>query len=174
MTKKKTQDLYPFLKKVVLFQNVSDQNLEVIGESLSIRKYPRGSEIIKEGESGNSIFFLFQGEVSVSKKMTLFTELREQSQIDKALIRLRDTDNAFFGEMALCGEGDVRSATVTAETDCMLGELTADKIQQMIRDYKDFGVPFYQNLAGLLANRLRKANRDVLKLATALTLALEE
>jgi len=174
MMKKKQQELFQFLKQVVLFQDISDQDIENIVNSLQIRKYSMGEDIIREGEKGDSIFFLLEGQVAITKKMTLFSEYRENSKIDKALIRLKDSDHAFFGEMAICGKGEVRSATVTAESDCTLGEITAQKIDQMVSGNHDFGVFFYQNLARVLANRLRKANRDILKLTTALTLALEE
>ncbi|MEJ2048919.1 MAG: cyclic nucleotide-binding domain-containing protein [Calditrichota bacterium] len=69
---------------------------------------------------------------------------------------------------------EVRSATVIAEADCILGEIGAAKIHELIKAHPDFGLKFYRNLANVLADRLRKANRDTLKLATALSLALEE
>ena len=92
----------------------------------------------------------------------------------KALIKLKHTYYAFFGEMAMCGEGDERSATVRAETECVLAELSAAQIKGVVEKNPEFGAKFYQNLSAVLADRLRKSNRDVLKLTTALTLALEE
>jgi CRP-like cAMP-binding protein len=106
--------------------------------------------------------------------MTLLSGQTGTSQLDKAFIKLKHTDFAFFGEMAICGEGEVRSATVTAETECILGELYAEHILNLVTSHPEFGMRFFQNLSVVLANRLRKANRDILKLTTALTLALEE
>ena len=141
---------------------------------LHLRKYNQGEDIIREGQEGKSIFFLLDGRVSVTKKMTLLTSQSGTSQMDKALIKLKHTDYAFFGEMAICGEGEVRSATVTAVTECVLGELYAEHIQNLVTSHPEFGMRFFQNLSVVLASRLRKANRDILKLTTALTLALEE
>ncbi len=167
----------PFLKNVILLQDIAEKYLEVLLKALHLQNYRKGDIVIREGEEGNSMFVLFKGKVSITKRMTLFADDQQRGQFDKTIIKLKDTDFAFFGEMSLCGVGkdhEVRSATVTAETDCLLGELSADKIRQMVQEHQDFGTIFYRNLANVLADRLRKANRDVLKLTTALTLALEE
>lgn len=163
-----------FLKNVYLFHDIPEDYIKILVKAMHIKNYIKGEEIIREGDEGESLFFLFKGKVAVTKKMTLFDEAHEKSQVNKALIKLKDSDYAFFGEMSLCGESEVRSATVTAEMDCTLGEIEANKILEMIKKKQDFGLQFYHNLANVLANRLRKANRDILKLSTALTLALEE
>ena len=167
-------DRLQFLKKVYLFHDVAEDYIQILLGSMQIRQYVSKQEIICEGEKGDSLFILFKGKVSVTKKMTLFAEYQEKSRVDKALIRLKDSDYAFFGEMSLCGEAEERSATVTAESDCTLGELPAGEIYRLVNEHNDFGAKFYRNLSKVLADRLRKANRDVLKLTTALTLALEE
>lgn len=172
--KDKSDEIPQFLKKVTLFKNISQDDIRLLSEALQYRKYQKGDEIIKEGEKGYSLFLLLEGQVSITKKMTLFSIHEEKNELDKALIKLRDSDYAFFGEMAICGEEEVRSATVKAETDCALGEISSNTIHEMVKNHLDFGLNFYQNLATILADRLRKANRDILKLTTALTLALEE
>jgi CRP/FNR family cyclic AMP-dependent transcriptional regulator len=163
-----------FLKQVYLFQDIPEKYIKNLVKEMGLINYVKGDEIIREGDQGESLFFLFKGRVAVTKKMNLFDEIQGKSQVDKALIKFKDTDFAFFGEMSLCGESEVRSATVVAETDCTLGEIGAAKIHELIQEHPDFGLKFYRNLANVLADRLRKANRDTLKLATALSLALEE
>ena len=174
MSKLKPQDIFQFLKKVTLFKNITEDDLKNVADLLILRKCQKGEDIIHEGEKGDSIFFLLEGQVNINKKMTLISRSDEKSQLDKVLIKLKETDYPFFGEMAICTEGEVRSATVTAESECLLGELTAENIHRMVKQYPVFGLHFYQNLSRVLADRLRKANRDILKLSTALTLALEE
>lgn len=174
MIKKKPEELFQFLKQVELFKQISADHIKMLVKPLHLRKYDQGEDIIQEGQEGKSIFFLLEGRVTITKKMTLLTSKSDSSQMDKALIKLKHTDYAFFGEMAICGEGEVRSATVTAETECILGELSAEHIQNLVTTHPEFGMRFFQNLSVVLANRLRKANRDILKLTTALTLALEE
>ena len=172
--RKNHDELFEFLIKVSLFRDVSEQHIHLLIKELLIKEFGKGENIIREGEHGNTIYFLIKGEVSVSKKLTLLSTQSETSQVDKALIKLKDSFFAFFGEMAMCGEADIRSATVKAETDCTLAELSAEQIKSVVEQHPEFGMKFYRNLAGVLADRLRKSNRDVLKLTTALTLALEE
>jgi len=174
MIKKKPEELFQFLNQVELFKNISADHIKMLVKPLQLRKYDQGEDIIQEGQEGESIFILLEGRVAITKKMTLLTNQSDTSQLDKALIKLKHTDHAFFGEMAICGEGEVRSATVTAESECVLGELNAEHIQKLVTSHPEFGMKFYQNLSVIMANRLRKANRDILKLTTALTLALEE
>ncbi|GAB4363360.1 MAG: hypothetical protein Kow0042_01180 [Calditrichia bacterium] len=163
-----------FLKNVYLFHNVKDTHIEKLFNSMEMKRFESGAEIIREGEMGHSMFILFEGSVSVTKKLTLFADDQGKSRVDKALIRLKDSDFAFFGEMSVCGGAEQRSATVRAETDCVLGELAAGDIYHLAEEDPEFGKIFYQNLSKYLADRLRKANRDILKLSTVLTLALEE
>jgi CRP-like cAMP-binding protein len=170
----KMDDKLAFLKEVYLFKDIPDSQITPLLNVMHFRNYARGEDVIREGEEGSSLFFLFKGKVSVTKKLTLFADYLEKSRMDKSLVRLQDSDFAFFGEMSLCGEAEKRSATVTAESDCELGELAADEIFKLVKDNQDFASKFYRNLSKVLADRLRKANRDILKVTTALSLALEE
>jgi CRP/FNR family transcriptional regulator, cyclic AMP receptor protein len=174
MSKFQSEEIFQFLKKVTLFENVTTDDLRKVVDVLILKKCQKGEDIIHEGDKGNSIYFLLEGQVNINKKMTLISRSDEKSQMDKVLIKLKDSDHPFFGEMAICTEGEVRSATVTAETDCLVGELSAENVHKMVNQHPIFGLRFYQNLSGVLADRLRKANYDILKLTTALTLALEE
>jgi len=163
-----------FLKNVFLFNGIEEKYIKELLQGMTEQTYESGIDIIKEGEKGNSLYFLFSGEVLISKRMTLFEEIAGIDHVDKSLIKLKDSDHAFFGEMALCGGKDIRSATVTTQTKCVLGELKADTILDLINKHDTLAHHFYKNLSNVLAERLRVANRNILKLTTALTLALEE
>ncbi len=163
-----------FLTNVYLFNGIDKKHLQVVFNNMIVQHYEDGEEIIREGDKGDSLFVLLEGEVMVSKKMSLINESRGVNKVEKSLIRLKDTNFAFFGEMALCGGTEERSASVTAITACKLGELKAGFINEHISNHPEFGSAFFRNLATVLAERLRKSNKDILKLTTALTLALEE
>ncbi|GAB4343917.1 MAG: hypothetical protein Kow0037_32330 [Calditrichia bacterium] len=162
------------LKRIILFKEEPDEILEALCKSMKIHHFKKGDLIIREGEPGNSLFIILEGDVSITKKMTLLADDEERSDVDKALIRLKAEQNAFFGEMALCSTGEKRSATVKAGSDCVLGEISAETIEAVVARSPEFGVRFYKMLSRVLAERLRKANRDILKLTTVLTIALEE
>jgi small-conductance mechanosensitive channel/CRP-like cAMP-binding protein len=80
--------------------------------------FAAGETIVAEGEPGASMFVVARGEASVTL-----------AQSDGELARLRE--GAFFGEMSLL-TGDARSATVTAETDCELVEVSAEAFRRVV------------------------------------------
>jgi CRP-like cAMP-binding protein len=80
--------------------------------------FAAGETIVAEGDPGASMFVVARGEASVTL-----------AQADGELARLRA--GAFFGEMSLL-TGDARSATVTAETDCELVEVSADAFRRVV------------------------------------------
>ena len=66
----------------------------------------------------------------------------------------------------------LRSATVTALTDCHLLELYQKDFLELIRLDTAMGVKLMLHLAQLLSRHLRKTNQDVVKLTTALAISL--
>ncbi|RQW07467.1 MAG: cyclic nucleotide-binding domain-containing protein, partial [Calditrichaeota bacterium] len=64
--KLKQEEILQFLKKVSLFKNISEVGIRPALDFIEIRKYQKGENIIQEGEKGDSLFFLFEGQVSVS------------------------------------------------------------------------------------------------------------
>ena len=85
-----------FLKKVYLFQNIPEKYIKSLVKEMSLKDYVKGEEIIREGEKGESLFFLFKGKVAVTKKMTLFDDAQGRSQVDKALIKLKACSGVIF------------------------------------------------------------------------------
>lgn len=165
--------IFEVLKKSPLFRGVAYSTLTEIEKFCRIKEYEENSEIVKDGEHGSSLFLLKSGTVSVIKKLTLLDD-DKHSLKDKELILLKADENGFFGEMVLCSETDVRSATVRTNSQCETVELLSSDIHKVFDEHPVCGTVFYRNLASLLASRLRKSNKDIVKLTTALTLALED
>lgn len=158
-----------FYKKIFIFQDLEEKDLQPLLHLAEPRFFPKNSVIIKEGESGDSMFIMSAGEVNITKRLTL--TLGQDLPKDKQMIRLRAEDGVSFGEMALL-ENDTRTATVTALTDCRLLELNREDFLGFIREHSVTGCKIMLRLAQLLSRFLRKANQDVVKLTTALAIAL--
>ncbi len=159
----------PFSEKIFLFQDLERPEVEqmlVHGES---REFPAGSVILREGEEGDSMFIICEGEVEITKRLTL--ELDEETPKERVMIRLKADDGVSFGEMALL-EKEARSATVTALTSVRLLELRREEFMGLVQDDPQMGVKILLRLAQLLSRHLRKTNQDVVKLTTALAIAL--
>ena len=112
---KKTDKDAAFFRKIFLFQDLEDREIEQVLDRTSPREFPAGSEIIREGEPGDSMYIMVSGEVEITKQLTLV--LDKDTPKERVMIRLKADDGVYFGEMSLL-EQDTRSATVTALTDC--------------------------------------------------------
>ncbi len=160
---------YDVFKKIFLFQDLEDNEIQQVLNRTHPRNFPAGDAILQEGETGDSLFIMGQGDVEITKALTLV--LDEDTPKEKVMIRLKAEDGVCFGEMALL-ENEARSATVTALTDCSLLELHQQEFLALIRENPQMGLKILLRLAQMLSRHLRKSNQDVVKLTTALAIAL--
>ncbi len=165
----KTDKDAAFFRKIFLFQDLEDREIEEVVGRTRPREFSAGSVIIREGEPGNSMYIMVSGEVEITKQLTL--ELDEDTPKDRVMIRLKAEDGVYFGEMSLL-ENDTRSATVTALSACSLLELHQQDFLGLIQKDPAMGVKLLLRLAQLLSRHLRKTNQDVVKLTTALAISL--
>jgi voltage-gated potassium channel len=96
---------------VPLFEKLGAGTLVEIVRALRPRIVPAGAVICRRGETGDRMFFIVEGHVSVATP----------TPVDLG-------SGSFFGEMALV-TGEPRSATVTAETEVSLLSLSAADFQ---------------------------------------------
>lgn len=158
-----------FFKRIFLFQDLDEAAMKDLLGRADSRDFTAGEVVIQEGEPGDSMFVMVRGEVEITKRLTLV--LDEETPKERVMIRLKAEDGVTFGEMALL-ENEARSATVTALTDCRLLEVGRDTFLGYVKEHPQVGVQLMVRLAQLLSRFLRKTNQDVVKLTTALAIAL--
>jgi CRP-like cAMP-binding protein len=158
-----------FFRKIFLFQDLEDRELEQVLSRTYPREFPVGRVIIQEGDPGDSLYIMVSGEVEITKQLTLV--LDKDTPKERVMIRLKAEDGVYFGEMSLL-ENDPRSATVTALSDCRLLELYQKDFLELVRNDPAMGLKLLLRLAQLLSRHLRKTNQDVVKLTTALAISL--
>ena len=158
-----------FFRKIYLFQDLEDDEIKQVLKRTNLRKFPAGTAIINEGEPGDSLFIMQEGEVEITKQLTLV--LDEDTPKERVMIRLKAENGVYFGEMALL-ENETRSATVTALSDCSLQELHRQDFLDLVQQNPAMGVKMLLGLAEILSRNLRKTNQDVVKLTTALAVSL--
>lgn len=86
------------------------------------RDYPAQTVVVKEGDTGDEMYFISKGQVEVLKK---------KNGEDELVGRLKEGD--YFGEMALLGDG-LRTATVKASTDLKLIAIGKQNFMSMIKN----------------------------------------
>jgi CRP/FNR family cyclic AMP-dependent transcriptional regulator len=158
------------LKIIFILQDLEEAELAVVWEASVPREFPAGSVIMAEGEPGEKMYILLEGEVEVTKRLLL--PIDQTALLERIMNRLKSKDGVTLGEMALI-ENDVRSANVTASTDCRMLELSKEDSFRLFNQNPAMGVKILFRLSQLLSKRLRKSDEDIVKLTTALVVALE-
>ena len=158
-----------YLKKVVLFKNLDDEELEIFASKLKELNIKQGNTIIRENEESDKLFILYKGDISISKKITMVSE---EEQINKTFMTLSASDHQFFGEIGLLGflKG---TANVLAKTDCTLFTINQKNFTAICMSHPGIGVKVLLEISRKLSNLLEKMNEDILKLTTALIYALK-
>jgi CRP-like cAMP-binding protein len=104
-----TKQLQNILGNVDIFSSLSSDDLRQLAEQAQIRFYGQGEYLVREGESGTSLFLIREGVVKLT--------MSQGDGRDTALASM--TSGQFFGERSLL-TGSQRSATATAETDVVV------------------------------------------------------
>ncbi len=164
-----------FLRKIVLFRDLSEDEMEEVLSRTQTRTFPAEAIIIEEGEMGDSMFIMLSGEVAITKRLIL--GLAKDIPQERVMNRLKAEDGFYFEEMTLFGEmtlleNEPRSATVTARSECVLIELHRRDFLDLIQSRPDLGLKLLLRMAQGLSARLRKTSKDVVKLTTALAISL--
>lgn len=145
------------LKKINLFENFSDQELEKIRKICEGVFYKAGEVIFKEGDPGDKCYMILKGEVRISKHIPNIGE--------EALAMMKEGE--YFGEMALI-DNYPRSAHAIANTDVSLITLRKDDLQNIFITDRDIGFKFLWAFTKTLSQRLRDMND---KMTTFLAMA---
>ena len=158
-----------------IFEGFSGPELEILSRFLRPVDFTPGEPVIQEGEVGNQLYLLVEGEVAVSIRITLPPQLAGRvPQEEKGLVKYTGKDHAIFGEHGLLGEEPAnRTATVTALSPCRMLEFTHRDLEKILEENPRLAFKLIRNLCRVLAERLRQANQDIAKLTTVLSLVLE-
>jgi CRP/FNR family cyclic AMP-dependent transcriptional regulator len=140
-----------FLRKISLFSELGDEELDFIVKVASQKEYPKGSRIIHKDDPGLSLFLVRLGEVKVI--------LEEPPGEEIHLSTLRKHE--FFGEMALFS-GKSRSATVVAQENSTIVEISREIFMSQISKHPEISL----KIAGVMAERLRRSDLVVKEYAS--------
>ena len=163
---------YTALRSAALLNGLNDDQLKRIWKAGTIQTVKAGDPVIKEGDVGDTMYVLLEGVVEVSQTIMLKLGRSNVGEKEKTLIRLEGHQRPCFGEMSLLEDAE-RSATVSSLTESKVLVIGRQAFDKLIQDDPSLGNVVLRNTAIIVSSRLRKANRDVLKLTTALSMALE-
>jgi len=159
------------LRKSSLVADLSDEDVARLLSSGRFVRFSSGDVIMREGEESDTMYLFLEGVVDVSKNLTLRIAGKGFGHAEKSMTRLKAGTAPVFGEMSMFGD-EPRSATLTAANDCVLFELSRKAFEAICGENPRLGLALTGRIAAMLSSRVRKGNDDVLKLSTALSIAL--
>jgi CRP-like cAMP-binding protein len=147
-------ELFKLLLRVVEFEALDDQQIWKLAEKAIRQDCSADAVIVRQGETGDSLFILAEGLLTV--------DIRDPEGREIEVARLEP--GACFGEMSLL-TGEPRSATIRAATDSVVYEIR----KEHLRPFMEKNEAVVKRLSELMADRqLAEAYK---KLVNAITQA---
>jgi len=164
------------LKDFKIFDNINEEILTKFHAKMLIKKFKKNSNIIKEGEEGDSFLFLLKGDISISQAITLNTNMQNiNDNREKELIRINSKNQNFsFGEVSLLNADKKRTASVKTNSECLIAELKFIDFFNICEKNKEAGYVIMKNIGTIITKQLISSNNRVLKLTTAFSLLIDD
>jgi CRP-like cAMP-binding protein len=124
------------LANTKLFSLCTKRDLHKVAKIAKIRTIPKGTRLMAEGETGETMFAILNGVARVSRNGRKVATLGAGDAV---------------GELAVLGRTE-RNATVDAETDLQVAELSRRALARLLADVPAFS----QKLLEALAARVRE------------------
>jgi CRP-like cAMP-binding protein len=129
---------------------------------MEIQQAAQFREIVKQGEKGEAMFLILEGEVRVRQMIG-----------GKETVLATMNAGEFFGDISLFDHGP-RSADVVANQNSTLLKISSANLNRMVSEVPDLATPFLVAICKTLTNRIRADNkrfRDSINFARAANVA---
>ena len=136
-----------FLSRLPLFQELSLDEISILDQYLGLMELEKGDTVFDEGENGEFVCFVTNGELEVLKK---------SSNGDSSSITKLGTGQT-IGEMALVDELP-RSATVKAHSPSSLTVLSRKGFEELAAESPEIAIKILKYLARSLSLNLRRTS----------------
>ena len=138
------------LRKVPIFDNLSDDELVAVKKCTVTRNYPKNSVIINEGDSSDSLYIIVAGRVTVY--------LSDEN--GKEVILNSQGEGDYFGELAIV-DNDKRSASVVTTEKSTFLVISKSDFKNVLSSNPELAF----NLIRGLTHRVRDLTENVRSLA---------
>ena len=132
------------LKNSDIFKNCNEVDLIDIAAICEENHVDKNMTIFKKGDSGNCMYFIYTGSVSIHD---------EQHQL--AVL----SENEIFGELSLL-DSEKRSASATALTDCILLKIEQEPFYDVVATNTDI----LKGIMRTICRRLREQDRITIEM----------
>jgi len=145
--------IHALIPRCLLLENFSPAEVRLLSHFMGVYRAQPGAEIIREGEGGDFMLMLIEGEVEVQKRdRSGSTQLIAVVEAGKTL-----------GEMSMI-DGEPRFATCLAAEVTLLAVLTRENLARIIVEQPMLGAKILMELVLMLSQRLRSTSGRLLQL----------
>lgn len=135
-----------------LFADLHAEELELLADLCQEQVFQPGETVVREGQSGDSVFIVEQGRAVVCRT--------DEAGQERDLTFLERGE--FFGEMSVI-ERSTRSATVRTVTRCEVLVLSTDDLYSFARIFMNGFTLVIINVARVLSQRLRATTGELMR-----------
>ena len=146
------------LKQAAIFADLDEGELQRVAEVCREQKFQGAETVFKEGEPGNRLFIIAEGEVRISRNIP--------GSGEEALAVLKK--GSVFGEMAILDRSE-RSTDAIANADTLLLTISRSDFELLMDFNRDIAYKVLWAVVRLLSSRLRTTN-DNLRSFLAMTM----
>lgn len=129
-----------FLRNVPLFAGMPPEALSQLAGIAEEIVYSTGDSVIREGDHGEAMFLIVEGDVRIHRGSAKLAVLQSKN---------------YFGEMSIL-DGEPRSASATAESDCLLLRLSQSDFHRILTSHTNVSLTIIQTLT----RRLRQMTEE--------------
>jgi CRP-like cAMP-binding protein len=150
-------DLTATVEKAVIFQGLSEAQVQSIVGIGVAKQFANGRVIFKKGDRDEELYLIVKGKVRITREYPLggYETLAELEQ------------GQAFGEMAVFGDEVVRSATARAAADCDLLILKREPFRQLLHNDRELANTILWNVLKQVSGHLRTTNDKVMMFLVA-------
>ena len=135
------------LRNVAIFKDLDDSELAEVAEKCKEEKYKSGEYIFREGEAGNRLYLIVEGEVRISRDVP--------GSGEEALAVLKP--GALFGVMSVFDRSE-RSTHAISNGGCALLTITRPDFEMLLDFNRELAYKVLWACVRLLSGRLRQTN----------------
>lgn len=142
------------LKKQLLFNDLTDAELDPIAQKITVESYAKGMPIFSEGEATKGLYLVKNGKVEISKKTP--------DGWKQTLAVLAETQ--IFGELSVIENNKTHGATATALDDTEVYRITTEDFKALEKSDTTAMYKIMKTLARIASRKVHSMNEKLMKL----------
>lgn len=145
-------EIFGLVSKSQFFAEFSKDDISILAGYMDVYRAQPGELIIREGDAGDFMVLIVEGEIDILKK----DQRAEQQHMTSA------GPGMTLGEMSMI-DGEPRFATCMAAQPTTFAVLTRDNMAKIILDHPGLGSKLLVKMVTMLSQRLRQTSARLLR-----------